>query len=365
MTGNKTSDLLIKQIDAWPVDIELTDAFVISQGSISVAQTLFVRITLASGVAGFGEAAPFTPLTGEDRESSREAINRLSTQLIGQPVTSYRELSSIMSQSEPHQPAARCGLEIAILDSLCRSLEIPVWALFGGGNVRPLETDVTIPILSVERTIELARHWLERGFKVLKLKVGEDVDKEIEIVKRLLRINPDVRFRFDANQGFNEIQALSFIGGVLSLGCNVELFEQPIDKKNLDGMARIKESVRVPIAADESVFTLGDLSNVINKKAADVVNLKIMKSGVIETINIATTAVSAGLKLMIGGMVETRLAMSCSLAIAMGFGGIDFLDLDTPLLMRTDPVQGGYQYDGSIMSVWDSPGLGITPKILH
>jgi L-alanine-DL-glutamate epimerase-like enolase superfamily enzyme len=65
---------------------------------------------------------------------------------------------------------------------------------------------------------------------------------------------------------------------------------------------------------------------------------------------------------MIGGMVETRLAMSCSLAIAAGLGTIKYLDLDTPLLLRDDPFEGGYRYDGPELHLYDQPGLGIEPK---
>ena len=123
-----------------------------------------------------------------------------------------------------------------------------------------------------------------------------------------------------------------------------------------------RKTSAVPLVADESVFTLQDLHHVVKKQAADVINLKIMKSGVMETIDIATVANSMGLRLMIGGMVETRLAMGCSLHIAASLGFIRYFDLDTPLLMKREPFEGGYQYEGNEMLLTTEFGLGMTPK---
>jgi len=143
--------------------------------------------------------------------------------------------------------------------------------------------------------------------------------------------------------------------------CNILLFEQPVPKDDLMRMAQIRKATRIPIAADESVSTAQEALAVIRAGAADIINIKIMKSGVIEALKIAAIARAAGIKLMLGGMVETRLAMSCSLAIAIGIGGVDILDLDTPLLLSEDPLEGGYRYAGPTMSVWSEPGLGMRP----
>jgi L-alanine-DL-glutamate epimerase-like enolase superfamily enzyme len=106
------------------------------------------------------------------------------------------------------------------------------------------------------------------------------------------------------------------------------------------------------------VFTRSDARRVIAAEAADVVNLKIMKSGLAQTIEIARAVRAAGLGLMIGGMMETRLAMAVSFSLVLGFGGIDHLDLDTPLLMSEDPWIGGYSYDGPRLVPSSEPGLG-------
>ena len=90
------------------------------------------------------------------------------------------------------------------------------------------------------------------------------------------------------------------------------------------------------------------------------INIKIMKTGVLEAVAIAQATLAAGLKLMVGGMVETRIAMGCSFSLVLGMKGFDILDLDTPLLLATDPVEGGYRYRGPQLEPWREAGLGLT-----
>ncbi len=353
---------IIQQVDAWPVDIGLTDAFVISQGAISVAENVFIRIKLDDGTEGFGEMAPFEELTGETRDDGLQQVKKLAEGLTGMPVTEYIRLCEEMKEKEPGQPAPRCGLEIALLDAFCRFKKIPLWSIWCREPRTDLITDVTIPILSYYKSMTLAGLWHDKGFRILKIKVGIDSDSESRLIANINQRFPDVSFIIDANMAFQPDEAIIFITDLVSKGIPVLMFEQPNDRFDLEGMKRIKDATRVPVAADEAVFTSEDAERVATMQAADVINLKIMKSGVLETLEIIDVAVSAGLGLMIGGMVETRLAMSCSLALAQGFPAIKFLDLDTPLLMSEDPLVGGYRYDGPRIIGTNEAGLGMRPK---
>lgn len=277
----ETSAPTIRQIGVWPVDIPLTDPFVISQGSMAIAETLYVRVTLEDGHHGYGEIAPFAALTGETRELSLAATRKLIPRLIGQPIDRYRRLSQTMAAREPRQPAARCGLETALLDACARWLGIPLWALWGGKQAQTRQTDVTLPLLDTPRTLALADHWRQRGFKTLKLKVGGNLDREINLVRELARQHPDIDFIFDANQGFTRDEALRFIRAAAGAGCALRLYEQPLPRHDLEGMAWPRRQFDVPLAADESVFTARDALAVVQAGAADVINLKSMKSGVL------------------------------------------------------------------------------------
>ena len=359
MRPRATDDLVITALDAWPVDLRLTDDFTISKGSVKVAENVFLRLTLASGIAGFGEVAPLPQLMGADRVSHLRALDRLREIVVGQPVSRYRRLSETMTAAEPGHPAARAGVETAMLDAFCRACRIPMWAFWGGAAAEPRDTDITLPILPLDRCLELAEHWWTAGFRIFKLKVGSKIDADLERLEHLVRRHPDAAIILDANQGFSVDDGLRFIAEASRLCKTVRLFEQPVAAADLDGMARIAASTTIPVAADESVISARDALDVVRLEAAAVVNLKIMRCGVLESVRIAQIAHAAGLGLMIGGMVESRLAMACSLSLVYGLGWIHHCDLDTPLLLAEDPVRGGYRYDGPRMSVWTEAGLGL------
>lgn len=354
-------DLRIVALDAHEIDIPLSDPFAIVQGEISVARNIFIRVTLANGILGYGECAPFPEITGEDRPATMRAIDGLRGILLGRPVAAYRLISRLMTGADREHPAARCGLEMAVLDALCRSLGVPMWQFFGGDSAQTCQTDITIPLLGETRCVELADQWYERGFRVLKVKVGKNLDADLMTIQAIAAKHSDIHFVIDANQGFTEGEVVSLINFLNRKHINIRLLEQPIHKSDLSGMLNIRRKADFPICADEAVANARDAIRVIQANAVDVVNIKIMKCGVIEALDIATLVRSFGLGVMFGGMVETRLAMSCSLAIAMGYGPAHTLDLDTPLLMASDPLTGGYQYDGPTMRCSEAPGLGMAP----
>jgi L-alanine-DL-glutamate epimerase-like enolase superfamily enzyme len=358
---NSNPDHRIVAVDAQEIDIPLSVPFAIVQGEISVARNIFVRVTLANGVKGYGECAPFPEVTGEDRPTTMRAIDGLRDILLDNPVAAYRLISRRMTDADREHPAARCGLEMAVLDALCRALGVPMWQFFGGDSSQICQTDITIPMLGESRCTELADRWYERGFRILKVKVGRDLDTDLARIQAIASKYSDISFVIDANQGFSEGQVVSFINFLNRKRINVRLLEQPIHKSDLSGMLNIRRKADFPICADETVANARDAIRVIQANAVDVVNIKIMKCGVIEALDIATLVRSFGLGVMFGGMVETRLAMGCSLAIAMGYGPAHTLDLDTPLLMSSDPLTGGYHYDGPMMHHSDLPGLGMEP----
>ncbi|MER3423561.1 MAG: dipeptide epimerase, partial [Nitrospiraceae bacterium] len=228
-------------------------------------------------------------------------------------------------------------------------LNSPLWGFWGGAEVWERETDITIPITTVERTVALARGWYRKGFRLFKTKVGSDVEQDIRRLEALCRTCADIAIIADANQGFTRAECLHFVKEVKQFGAQLLLLEQPVRREDLDGMAALRRDLGIPIAADESVRSLQDAKEIVRTEAADFINIKIMKSGLLQAIDIAAFARASGLRLMIGGMVETRIAMGCSFALVLGTGSFEVLDLDTPLLLTGDPVKGGYRYSGPVL----------------
>lgn len=360
ISANRADTFTITTIEFWPMDVPVTDPFVVATGTRVTAQNVFVRITLAGGHQGYGEAAPLPEVGGETRDDCLLALNQLGATLIGQPASRYRHIAQRMAEtSGSSQQAARCALETAVLDAFCHAADVPMWALWGGADVRARETDITIPIASIDKTLQLAHKWHANGFRLFKMKVGKDVDDDIKRLEALHRALPDVGFIGDGNQGFTREECLAFAKGVTQFGGHLVLLEQPVVREDLEGLSAIRHLTGIPVAADESVRSLADAQRVIDQQAANYINIKIMKTGVIEAMDIAAFTRSSGLRLMIGGMLETRIAMGCSWSVALGLGGFDVLDLDTPLLLAVDPVHGGYRYDGPRLQPWDAPGLDM------
>ncbi len=349
----------ITRVECWPIDIPITDPFVVATGARVVAENVFVRITLRDGTQGYGEAAPFPEVGGETRASCLATLGQLAPALIGQPAHNYQALARRMAETAPAYPAARCGLETALIDAHCRTTQIPMWQLWSHPDVRLRETDITIPIATREKTVVLAKGWYEKGFRLFKMKVGKDVEEDIRRLEAVHRALPGISFIGDGNQGFSREDCLTFARGVRQFGGTMVLLEQPVVREDLDSMAAIRGETGIPVAADEAVRSLADARLVVEQSAADYINIKIMKTGVVEAAEIAAFALASGLKLMVGGMVETRIAMGCSFSLVLGMKGFDVLDLDTPLLLAEDPIQGGYRYVGPCLEPWHSPGLGM------
>ena len=352
----------ITRVELWPIDLPLLDPFVVATGRRVTAHNAYTRITLAGGAVGYGEMAPFPEVGGEDRSACIETAGTLAAMVLGRTVTEWKEIGRHFLEAAAAHPAARCGLETAMVDALCRQLGIPLWGYWGAADVRARGTDITIPICDVDRTVALGQEWYRRGFRLIKTKVGADVDQDVRRMEALHAALPGLAFIPDANQGFTRDECRHFVKEARRGGCSIILLEQPLAKDDLDGMAALRRDLGIPIAADESIRTVQDAREVIRRRAADFVNIKITKSGLLAAMDIMACARAAGLRLMIGGMVETRIAMACSFALVLGVGGFDVLDLDTPLLLAHDPVMGGYRYSGPTLHPWSGPGLDLTAE---
>jgi L-alanine-DL-glutamate epimerase-like enolase superfamily enzyme len=154
----------------------------------------------------------------------------------------------------------------------------------------------------------------------------------------------------DANGGLDASEALELLAALERQGVAVALFEQPVPAHDWAGIERV--AARVRVALDESVVTARDASEAARRLGAPhAINVKLMKSGIVESLDIVAAARAGGMSLMIGGMLESSLAMSASACFAAGVGGFEFVDLDTPLFMARSPFEGGFALDADQIDV--------------
>ena len=352
--------LTVTKVEAWPVDLPLTASFVVATGAMDVAKNIYLRVTLQGGAVGYGEIAPFPEISGEDQATCLAAFPAAAQVLLGQSAAQFRSVAQQLLPVTQTFPALRCGLETALLDALCRSAGLPLWGLWGGADIRSRETDVTLPIGHIDAVVATARTWYQKGFRILKLKAGHAVLDDIRRIEAVAAACPEASFVIDANQGYQLEQARALLQAIARLHLPVRVFEQPLHRDQQEEMIVLKQETSIPLAADESLRSLEDARQLIQQKAVDIFNLKITKCGVIESVRIAELARASGVRLMIGGMVESRVAMGCSWSLVLGLGGFEILDLDMPLLLSIDPVQGGYVYERAMLHPWYEPGLGMS-----
>lgn len=341
----------VVSLEARPLDLPLREPFAVAGGAPDTARNVLVRLTLADGSVGIGEAAPFTTVSGETQESAIAAVAASRSLLIGQDARALRRLSLGLGELLAEEAAARSALEQALLDALLRHHHMPMWAYFGGHGTE-LDTDITITAGDRVHAGRAAAPAAGQGFGTLKVKVGASSPAEdAERLREIREAAPNLPLVLDANGGYSAEQALELLELLAAQGLRVSLFEQPVHRSDTLGLLAVARRSKVPICADESARTAADLRWLITSGAVQAVNLKIMKSGLFETVAMYHLARSAGLELMIGGMIESVLAMTVSAHLAAGLGGFSYVDLDTPLFIASHPFQGGFDQQGARLRV--------------
>lgn len=353
---------IITTLEATPLDLSLTEPFAIAGGAQAQANNVLISLRLADGTHGLGEAAPFPAVSGETQASTLAAIETLRPLVIGQDARRWRSFSDALHTIVPHAAAARCGVEMALLDALTRHYGIPLHVLFGGSSTA-LETDMTITAGDEAHAAASAHAIVQRGIRSIKIKtVGEDVAYDVARIQAIRQAAPDAPLIVDGNCGYTADRAFAFLRSLAAVGIQLALFEQPVPRDDWDGMARLTHAANTLIAADESARSAADVLRLSRDHAAHVINIKLMKCGVGEALRMISIAQAAGMGLMIGGMVESILAMTFSAQLAAGIGGFDFVDLDTPLFITEHPFSGGFEQHGGTLTLSDTPGHGVTLK---
>lgn len=325
-------------------ELKLRQAWGLSRGTWTTRRNAFVRVE-RDGVAGFGEAAPIARYN-ETAESAKAFIEKAGP-VLERDLDEYAVRFGEVEAVGPGEHAAKAALDMAVLDWVGKRLKLPLWKLLGRGRDKVVTTTYSIGIDEVPVMQEKVRQ--AGDFGVYKIKVGTPDDRKIIEGIRAVTSKP---LRADANEGWkSKEEALEMIDWMAGLG--VELVEQPLPAAQLEDYAWLKERVKIPVFADESLIQPSDLPRIAPYFHG--VNVKLMKcGGVQEAVRLAGMARALGLKLMIGCMIETSLGISAGAAVASLF---DYADLDGNLLISNDPFRGVRTVKDRLV-LNDKPGLG-------
>jgi len=356
------SEIRVAEVRADPLNLALDAPFEIALGTRHEARNLLVEVETDDGVVGYGEGSPLPPVTGETQAAAVAIAREAGDLLAGRDLANYRAICTDLRAAFPGANSALFALETAVLDAYCRRRELALSELFGGPP-RRVETDLTIPIVGADEARERASSAAGEGgagFSHLKIKTGDEVEAAVERVVAAREGAPDAELKVDANQGWTPEEALRFVRRLGERGVELALLEQPVHRDDLAGLARVRDRARVPVAADEAVFSPEDALAVVRADAADVINVKLGKSGPMAAADIAAVAEAANLELMVGCMLESALGIRASAHVVSGLGSFDYVDLDGNRLLAEDVVASGAESSPEISIT--GPGHGVVPE---
>lgn len=359
------SPTLVRELTFSPLDIPLFVPFGISGGAQPAANNVLARVELADGTLGYGEAAPLPPYNGETQADALRALAALRGAVVGRDASDWLAVARWARDAGGAQcGSAQCAFEMALLDALTRQRGEPLWNFFGGASTT-LETDMTVTTGTASQAAEDARAIRARGIRQIKVKVGgaKGAMHDLERVGAIAAAAPDAPLILDGNAGISREHARELVKGLRAAKITPALLEQWLPKDDLSGMRMLREDSGWLVAADEAACSGEDVARLADARAADVVNIKLMKGGVAAALDIVRVARERGVGLMIGGNVESILAMTFSACFACGIGGFSFADLDTPWFLAENPFTGGYHAEGGRLSVAHiRAGHGVAPK---
>jgi L-alanine-DL-glutamate epimerase-like enolase superfamily enzyme len=334
------------------------------QPPMTEVENVVVRIETEGGLAGLGAGSPGEHVTGETFEGCHAALAPGRVEwLRGRDVRTLPALCRESAERFPLTPAARAAVDIALHDLLARGLGVPLVELLGRAH-DALPTSITIGIKPLDETLAEADEYLGRGFRILKVKIGDSLEEDLERLAKLReRVASRARIRVDANIGYSVDETERFFER--SAGFDLELVEQPVPREVFEGIRRLPAAQRGRMAADESLHGENDalaLAGPPGDPACGIYNIKLMKcGGVWPALRIAAIAETAGVALMWGCMDESRISIAAALHAAFASPATRYLDLDGSLDLARDVVSGGFTLVDGVMRTTDAPGLGVAP----
>jgi L-alanine-DL-glutamate epimerase-like enolase superfamily enzyme len=353
--------LKITKIRVYAIELPLEEPFVISYTTYQHMPSVIVHIETDEGIAGYGEGVADELVTGETRDGVFHAIkNHLGPALLGQNPMEIEKIHDIMNKTLYSAPTAKAAIDIACFDIFGKKLRQPVYRLIGGRYHDAFPLTHVLGIAAPEKMAEEAVRMLENGYRSFKLKVGTDISRDVERIQAVCsRIGGNAAIRVDVNQGWqNSSAALAAMEQLKE--CPIDWIEQPVAADDIDGMAEIKSKSSIPLMIDEGLKGMREMREVIQKRAADKVNIKLMKcGGIYPAVKLAHQAELAGMECQVGSMVESSIGSAAGFHVAFSKKIITSVELTGPLKFSKDVGNLKAAYDIPHIRLTERPGLGI------
>jgi muconate cycloisomerase len=356
----------IARVEAIPARVPFRSEFRIGRGMVGTAggagDHVFVRIETTSGRVGWGETRALPSWSYETVASITSAIREhLGPQLLGldpfQLLTAHRRMYETLTPSVSNgQPFAKSALDIALHDLMGQIAGVPLHALLGGKQRDAVELTFALSIADPESMAAAAAAFPDCG--CFKVKLAGNPEADLERIRAVAQAAPQATLWLDANQSYAPAHALVLSRAACELP-RVFCLEQPVKSVDWFGLQQVRERAALPVAIDEGAFSSYDVARVATLRCADLLVLKVCKSGGLrECLKSAAVAEAHGLGLLGSGLTESGIGLAASIhlfatletLLAPELNGVEFLE---------DLLVEGLEVDGATVRVPDAPGLGI------
>ncbi|MBA3890192.1 MAG: hypothetical protein H0X64_06655 [Gemmatimonadaceae bacterium] len=347
----------------WARSVRLSNTTLMtSYGSNAVERDhLFVAVATEDGTVGYGEGSPLPHFSGERApEMQRVAAEVFAPALLGRDALDMEGAQQALRRALPHHGATKAALVSALFDLQGKRAGLPAHVLLGGAVATQVSVAGALGIEPIEVALQRVAELRAAGHRTVKMKVGADVDRDVRLVHAIREEHGfDVRIRADANGGYSVAQARRFAREVAE--ARLEYFEQPLAAHDIEGLVQLRASGLVPIAVDESLFSLQDAFDIARRGAADVFVIKLIKLGGLHVARkVVAIAEAAGIRCTAVSPYETALGVSANLHLVAS-SDVFAHDSELGVGVSSVAVPGVRElsFQGGRLVVPAAPGLGV------
>jgi L-alanine-DL-glutamate epimerase-like enolase superfamily enzyme len=357
----------ITRIETIPIRVPLKPEFSIRSGrggAHVVSPFLLVRVHTDAGIVGIGEASCTPRWSGEDQVTGAHLIRTyLEPLLIGENPLEVESLTQKFRVAFAANHFTKAAVEMALWDIAGKAAGKPVYELLGGKVRDSVPTKWSVSGVEPAKAAEIAQWAVAQGFKAMKVKVGTGPETDIARVRAVREaIGPDIKLGVDANGGWSMTTATATIARLREF--KIHFVEQPLPPEDIEHVAALRQSIWLPLIADESIYTLQDAKTLALLGAADAFSIYVGKAGGIGPARkIAEFAASAGIKCTVGSNLELGVGSAAMVHLAIATRGItaeEFpCDIIGPFFYEDDIVRTPLPIKGGEARPNSSPGLGV------
>jgi L-alanine-DL-glutamate epimerase-like enolase superfamily enzyme len=319
-------------------EVNLREPFITALRSVANYTVITYTVSDGQGVSGVGEAVATPAIIGDSLEEINHDLTETITPALAH-INDLEEALAILALLNV-APSSKAAADMALHTYFAAKAGVSLFSQLES-TVDRIKTDVTIPISSLEDLRLIVGDRIDQGFTSLKIKLRAiSLSENIAIMQRIKELaEPTISLRVDPNQAWDFDYAKDFLSALDKLEIAIDYLEQPVGKSHIDDLARLTELGLAPIMADESLFSMRDLEQIIDKKACTWVNVKILKSGGIAPARaIADVALASGLSVSIGSMMEGERGVRAAALLASAIAPEVTHDLDAAWWHRDSSI---------------------------